>query len=186
MRPVSEQPSGSFTQEIEKDVLFGREGTKHSTRTERPVDGPKFIRSCVPVSVELVDQYEDKDENADADQTRTEKPVGGQQFTQFEEIDIDFGVPGLSHAVVKEAENFRVQELVKKIESHPHRGAFQAGLQQKKRLQPIQQKIEGDDTRIGQCRVIRVVRNNTESAMFSMSSLLESKSDLLHLRTLLG
>ena len=43
-RPVGEQP---FIQEIEKDVLFGREGTKHSTRTGRPVDGPKSIQSCV-------------------------------------------------------------------------------------------------------------------------------------------
>ena len=75
VRPVGEQ---QFTQEIEKDVLFGREGTKHSSRTGRP--------------------------------------VGGQQSTQLEEIDIDFRVPGLSHAVVKEAENCRVQELVKKIE----------------------------------------------------------------------
>ena len=41
-------------------------------------------------------------------------------FTQLEEMDIDFRVPGLSHAVVKQAENFRVRELVKKIESHPH------------------------------------------------------------------
>ena len=41
---------------------------------------------------------------------------------------IDFRVPGLSHAVVKEAEHFRIQELVKKIESHPHREAFQADL----------------------------------------------------------
>ena len=113
-----------------KDVLFGRESTKYSTRTVRPVDGPKSIQSCVPVSVELVDKYEDKDENADADQTRTRRPVGGQQFTQLEEIDIDFRVPGLSHAVVKEAEHFRVRELVKKIESHPHREALQADLQQ--------------------------------------------------------
>ena len=36
-RPVGEQ---QFTQEIEKDVLYGRESTKHSTRTVRPVDGP--------------------------------------------------------------------------------------------------------------------------------------------------
>ena len=48
--------------------------------------------------------------------SRTVRPVSGQSFTQLEEIDIDFRVPGLSHAVVKEAENFRVQELVKKIE----------------------------------------------------------------------
>ena len=76
--------------------------------------------------VELVD----KDEDKDADQTRTERPVGGQQSTQLEEIDIDFRLPGLSHAVVKEAENFRVQELVKKTESHPHREALKADLQQ--------------------------------------------------------
>ena len=52
---------------------------------------------------------------------------------------IDFGVPGLSNSVVKEAERIRVQELVKKIESHPHREALEADLQQ----------IEGDDPRIG-------------------------------------
>ena len=35
--------------------------------------------------------------------SRTERPVGEQPFTQLEEIDIDFRIPGLSHAVVKEA-----------------------------------------------------------------------------------
>ena len=58
------------------------------------------------------------------DQTRTEKPV------RVEEHDIDFRVPGLSHAVVNEAQQFRVQELLKKIENHSHREALQAGLQQ--------------------------------------------------------
>ena len=67
-RPVGEQPPGSFTLEMGKDVLFGREGTKNS-RTERPVDGPPSSQSCVPVSVELVDKDEDADENVDADQT---------------------------------------------------------------------------------------------------------------------
>ena len=46
----------------------------------------------------------------------------------LEEVDIDFRVSGLPHAVVKEDENFRVRELVKKIESHPHRPALQADL----------------------------------------------------------
>ena len=72
-RPVSEQQPGSFTQEIGKDVLFGREGTKNS-RTVRPVDGPPSNQCCVPVSVELVDKDEDADENVDADQTRTVRP----------------------------------------------------------------------------------------------------------------
>ena len=135
---MSEQPSGSFTQEIGKDVLFGREST--NSRTERPVDGPPSSQSCVPVSVELVDKDEDADENVDADQTRTVRPVSGQptgSFTQLEEIDIDFRVSGLPHAVVKQAEHFRVLELVKKIESHPHREALQADLQQNNVYNPF-------------------------------------------------
>ena len=55
----------------------------------------------------------------------------------MEELDIDFRVPRLPHAVVKEAENFGVQELVKKIESHPHREAFQADLQQNNVYNPF-------------------------------------------------
>ena len=117
-----------------KDVLFGREGTKHSTRTERPVDGPKSIQSCVSMPVQIVDK------DVDADQTRTGRPVSGQPtglFTQLEETDIDFRVPGLSHAIVKEAENFRLQELVKKIKSHPHREALQGDLQQNNVYNPF-------------------------------------------------
>ena len=67
-RSMDEQ---QFTQEIEKDVLFGREGTKHSTRTVRPVDGSKSIQSYVSMPVQIVDNYEDEDENVDAEQTRT-------------------------------------------------------------------------------------------------------------------
>ena len=61
----------------------------------------------------------------------------GQPFTQPEEEGIDFRVPGLSHAVVKEAENVSVQELVKKIESHPRRQAFRADLQQNNVYNPF-------------------------------------------------
>ena len=49
---------------------------------------------------------------------------------QKEEHKIDFIIPGQSNSVVKNAEHFRVQELVKKIESHPHRAALRADLQQ--------------------------------------------------------
>ena len=91
------------------------------------------MKSCVPVSVKRSDQDKDADENVDAENVRTgrlvyEQPPG--LFTQCDDIDIDFRVSGLPHAVVKQAENFRVRELVKKIESHPHREAHQADLLQ--------------------------------------------------------
>ena len=53
------------------------------------------------------------------------------------EIDIDFRIPGLPHSVVKQAENYRVRELVKKIENHPHRQSLQRHLQQNNAYNPF-------------------------------------------------
>ena len=92
------------------------------SRTVRPVGGQETTKV---IEKDIVFDHEDIKHS-----TRTGRPVGGQESTKVEELDIDFRVPGLSHAVVKEAEHFRVQELVKKIESHPHRQALQADLQQ--------------------------------------------------------
>ena len=136
----------------------------------------------------VLDKDEDADENVDADQTSMGRPMRGQSiglFTQLEEIDIDFRVSGLPHAVVKHAEHFRVRELVKKIESHPHREALQADLQQNNVSNPFSEKSKKMIQGV-QCRVIRVMRGNPISAMLRMLSLLESRSDLLHLRTPLG
>ena len=73
-----------------------------------------------------------RDSNANHD--RTGRPVViGQPFgssTTFNEVDIDVRVSRLPHSVVKQAENSRVRELVKKIENHPHRQALQNDLQQ--------------------------------------------------------
>ena len=55
----------------------------------------------------------------------------------MDELDIDFRIPGSTHAVVKEGEHLRVQELVKKIESHLHREALQAELQQNNVYNPF-------------------------------------------------
>ena len=94
---------------------------KHSTRTERPVSGLGSTQSCVPMPTKIEEE----------DQTRTMRSV------KVEELDIDFRVPELSHTVVKEAQHLHVQELVKKIESHPHREELQADLQQNNVYNPF-------------------------------------------------
>ena len=130
---VAQQPSGSSAQEIDKRVLLECEST--NVRTGR------LVSSCLLVSVERLDQDEDADENVVADQVRTVRPVESEQsiylFTRREETDIDFRLLGLPHSVVKQAENFRVRELVNKIESHPHRRALQADLQQNQAHNPF-------------------------------------------------
>ena len=135
---ATEQTSRSSSQEFDKRFLLGCESTN--------------------VSVERSNKDKDADENVDADQVRTARPVGSGQsidlFTQREEIDIDFRVSGLRHAVSKQAKNFRVRELVKKIESHPHRHARQADLQQSSACNPCSEKSKKMIRDMGQCRAI--------------------------------
>ena len=93
--------------------------------------------------VERLEKDKDTDKDVDADRVRTVRPVGGQpngSFIKLEETDIDFRVSGLPHAVVKQAENSRVRELVQKIESHPHRQDLQADLQQNNAYNPFSEK----------------------------------------------
>ena len=133
-RPVlSEQQSGSSVQEIEN--------VSNLTAKAPMKEQGDLFSSCVSASGKRLDQDKDADEHVDADHVRTKRPVYEQPpglFTQCEDTDIDFRASGLPHAVVKQAEFFRVRELLKKIESHPHRRALQAVLKQKQRLQPIQ------------------------------------------------
>ena len=118
---MSEQQSGSSVQVIENvSTVTAKAPMKEEC---------DLFSSFVPVSVKRSDQDKDADEYVDADEISTGRLVSGQSiglFTQREEIDHDFRVSGLPHAVVKQTENFRVRELVKKIESHPHRRALQA------------------------------------------------------------
>ena len=133
---MSEQQSGSSVQEIENVSNL-------AAKAPMKEQGDLFS-SCVPVSVKHQDRDKDADENVDADHVRTERLVESEQsidlFTQHEDIDVDFRVSGLPHAVVKQAENFRVRELVKKIESHPHRQALQADLQQNNAYNPFSEE----------------------------------------------
>ena len=126
----------------------------------------RLVDSCVPVSVERSDTGEDADENVDADQVRMGRPVGSEQsidlFTQLEEIDIDFRVSGLPHSVVKQAENFRVRELVKKIESHHHRQALQADLQQSSACNPFSEKSKKMIRDMGNVELFVVMPNNSQ------------------------
>ena len=131
------------------------------------------MKSCVPVSVERLDKEKDADENVDADHVRTgrlvyEKPPG--LFTQCEDIDIDFRVSGLPHAVVKQAEKNRVRELVKKIESHPHREALQADLQLNNVYHPFSDDSKAMICEMGNVELFELCETIPKSAMLRMPS----------------
>ena len=106
------------------------ENTSRSSNQE--IDA-RFSRDCKNANLDV-----------DANHDRTDRPVvrgqpAGSSST-FNEVDIDFRISGLPHSVVKQAENSRVRELVKKIENHPHRQDLQADLQQNNAYNPFSEK----------------------------------------------
>ena len=131
----------SKIQLLEQGDLFCQ--SNNLLRVFKEIENVSYLAG-VPVSVTRLDQDKDANENVDADHVRTVRPDESEQsiglFTQREEIDIDFRVSGLPDAVVKQPENFRVRELVKKIESHPHRRTLQADLQQHNAYNPFSEE----------------------------------------------
>ena len=116
--------------------------TEQTSRSSAQEIDTRFSRDCK--NTNLFVERSDTDKNVDADHERTERPVViGQptgSSTPFNEMDIDFRVSGLPHAVVKQAENSRVREQVKKIENHPHRQDLQDDLQQNNADDPFSEK----------------------------------------------
>ena len=115
-----------------KHVLFMKKLLKHD-RTGTPVVGRDT--SHEPGASQTRSSHESTNFNV-GDETchdRTGKPVvvrdASHAQSMLNEVDIDFRIPGLPHSDVKQAENYRVRELVKKIENHPHRHSLQRDLQ---------------------------------------------------------
>ena len=146
-------------------------------RTGRPVETEQTSRSSAReidtrfsldckntyLFVERSEKDKDTDKDVDADRDRTGRPVVSGQptgsSTQRKEIDIDFRVSGLPHAVVKQAENSRVRELVKKIESHPHRQDLQADLQQNNAYNSFSEKSKKMIKDMGNLKLFELWKN---------------------------
>ena len=137
----STQPNPNPTKRTERPVV-----TEQTSRSSAQEIDTRFSLDCKNTNlfVERLEKDKDTDKNVDADRDRTVRPVViGQPIgssTPFDEVDIDFRVSGLPHAVVKQAENSRVRELVRKIESHPHRQDLQTDLQQSNAYNPFSEK----------------------------------------------
>ena len=79
------------------------------------------------------------------------------------EVDIDFRIPGLPHSVVKQADNYRVRELVKKIENHPHRQDLQFDLQQNKACNQFCEKSKKMTEDMGNVELFELCETNPKT-----------------------
>ena len=85
----------------------------------------------------------------------------------------------LHNTFVKEAENFRVRELVQKIENHPHREALHADLQQNNVYNPFSKNSKAMIRKLGNVELFELCETRPKVHMFSLSSL-ESRNCVLH------
>ena len=162
--------------------------TEQTSRSSAQEIDTRFSRDCKNTNlfVECLDRDKETDKNVDADHDRTGRPVViGQptrSSTPFEEVVIAFRVSGLPHAVVKQAENSRVRELVKKTENHPHRQALQDDLLQNNPCNPFSEKSKKMIKDMGNVELFELCETIPKSAMQRMPSLLESRHRPQHLR----
>ena len=104
------QPNPNPIYRTERPVV-----TEQTSRSSAQEIDTRFSLDCKDTNlfVESLEKDKDTDKDVDADRDRTGRPVGPFRSTQLEEVDIYFRVSGLPHAVVKQADNSRVRELVK-------------------------------------------------------------------------
>ena len=140
-QPVVET-GATLTRSSDDSKSFNVENKVAHDRTGRPV--VSCHTSNVPDGSQTRSSHESTSFNV-GDETirdRTGQPVvnrdeTGHEQTMLNEVNMDSRIPGLPHSVVKQAENSRVRQLVKKIQNHPDRHAHQLDLKQNKAYNPL-------------------------------------------------
>ena len=142
---VAQRPDGQVVQQVKSSQLNQPNSNPDHDRTGQPVVGRDANHE--PGAPQTRSSDDSKSFNVE-DKTahdRTGQPVVGRdashepgnEQSMLNEVNIDFRIPGLLHSVVKQAQNSRVRELVKKIENHPHRHSLQRDLQQNEAYNPF-------------------------------------------------
>ena len=138
---VAHRPEGQVVQQSQSSQSNQlNPSPDHDDKTEQPVVGgdprtaPGARKTSRSQEIETRSFHEEAVKH-----DFTETPVVGRdashepgnEQSMLNEVNIGFRILGLLHSVVKEVQNSRVRELVKKIENHPHRHALQLDVQNK-------------------------------------------------------
>ena len=132
---VARQPEGEVARQAKSSQSSQPHPNPDRDRTEKLVVCPQ--RGAHHSQESETRSFREEEANHD----RTGKPVvcrdANHERSMLNEVDIDFRIPGLPHSGVKQANNYRVRELVKKIENHPHRQSLQRDPQQNNAYNPF-------------------------------------------------
>ena len=141
---VARQPEGEVARQAKSFQPTQPNPNPNHDRTGRPVVCSENTSRSQEIDTRFSRASKNSILEEKANHDRTGRPVVCSQSvgssSTFNEVDIDFRISGLPHSVVKQAENSRFREIVKKIENHPHRQDLQADLQQNNAYNPFSEK----------------------------------------------
>ena len=143
--------------------------------------GSEFAQRLDGQVVQQFKSSQSNQPNPNPDHDRTGQPVVGRdtsdepgnEQSMLNEVDIDFRITGLQHSVVKQAQNSRVRELVKKIENHPHRHALQHDLQQNEACNPFSTMTKQMIQDVGNVELFELFETDPKDAVHRMPFILE-------------
>ena len=78
------------------------------------------------------------------------------------EENIDFNIPGLPHSAVKQSHGVNAQNLIQKIENHPHRHALQSDLQQHRQFNPFSKESQDMIKAAGNIELCELIKSAPE------------------------
>ena len=123
-----------FTKKLSKPIEQGNPLSAVTQITSQ--EFPKIRSSYESTNFNVGDDT-NHDRTGTPDVCRDASHPQGREQSMLNEVNIDFRIFGLPHSVLKQAQNPRVRELVKKIENHPHRHSLQRDLQENEAYNPF-------------------------------------------------
>ena len=128
---------GSGKPQITLSVIQDR-NLSENTRVEQTHDGSGQPDECNSSRAHTVKKQHAPDEHREIALFNTDN-----EFNRaINEEDIDFNIPGVPHSTVKQSHGVNVQNLIQKIENHPHRHALQSDLQQRRQFNPFSKESQ--------------------------------------------
>ena len=112
-----------------------------NTRVEQAHDGTAQLVEPSSSSTHIVKKQFVPEENRDIASFNA-----NDEFNRaIDEENINFNIPGVPNSTVKRSHGVNVQNLIQKIENHPHRHALQSDLRQRRQFKSFQQRITSHD-----------------------------------------
>ena len=134
-----------------------------NTRVEQTHDGSGQPDERNSSSAHTVKEQLAPEENRDIALFNTDNEFN----RKINEGDIDFNIPGLPHSAVKQSHATNVQDLIQKIENHPHRQALQSDLQQRQQFNPFSKESKQMILKLGTSNCVNYsTRNPKHSAKY--------------------